>query len=606
MDAAIRTSMQDGAACMASHGVHQSNAVRNAQALSMLQVKLKDLSKRQSARRRISNRSLRPIQTSSNSNPINCRRRHCPSRCSPLITTAAGSANYPTSSFTSQNDDWNILDAPGLTPPRSELPKTDPVSRLGRILPSLLSTVIPALGSVELLRRAGVTISMLVLVRIGHYIPIPGLNLPAIMRYIASTFTAQGSDFLSRASSAAAGGADSQTMPLSMMSLMTGSQELPGNMFLLSITPYMTAYLTISAAQLIPEFRKQMNQLRDQGRQGREIINNYLNSAFVLCAVVQAVVESNKLVGIAAATTAGWWFKFQTGVTLMAGAVICKFAVQTVEQWGLGDGTGVVIGAGIALSYFKTLLTVVSVLAAAPPHPAALAAAIGLIFSLVALVVWVQGIELRLPLTFFSSRRASAQSNHPVLRVLSQGIDSTAALDAQQLLPLRLSPAGTRQLLFASFWISTLAAPLEFIGVQASILSNPWAFAALVFLLEAVSIADATPRQAADFLAQSDTGIQGLSPGVDTERFLSTRRKQMKFLNAAFIAWVSLAARAVDGVCAGLIGVPLGCLNLLLLVSTVLGGARQVDALTQGPKVEKMIAEEYSVLEEVAQQRRLR
>ncbi|KAL4516994.1 hypothetical protein Ndes2437B_g06616 [Nannochloris sp. 'desiccata'] len=544
MDGAIRTFMQDGAACMASHGVHQSSVVRNAQALTMLQRLQQD------------------------------------------------QKNYPISSPTSDNDEWNILDAPGLTPPRSELPKTDPLSRLGRAALYLLSTFIPALGSVELLRRAGVTLCMLVLVRIGHYIPVPGLNLPVIMNYISGT--------------AAAASANTITMPLSIMSLMTGSQELPGNMFLLSITPYMTAYLTISTLQLIPEFRKQMNQLRDQGRQGREIINNYLNSAFVLCALVQAVVESNKLVGVAAATTAGWFFKFQTGVTLMAGAVICKFAVQTVEQWGLGDGTGVVIGAGIALSYSQTLLKVVSVLLAAPPHPGALAAAIGLIFSLVALVVWVQGIELRLPLTFFSSRRSNAQSNHPVLRMLSKGVDSTAALDAQQLLPLRLSPAGTRQLLFASFWISTLAAPLEFIGLEASFLSNPWAFAALVFLLEAVSIADATPRQAADFLAQSDTVIQGLSPGVETERFLSTRRKQMKFVNAAFIAWVSLAARAVDGVCAGLIGVPLGCLNLLLLVSTVLGGARQVDALTQGPKLEMMIAEEYSVLEEVAEQRRLR
>lgn len=183
--------------------------------------------------------------------------------------------------------------------------------------------------------------------------------------------------------------------------------------------------------------------------------------------------------------------------------------------------------------------------------------------------------------------------------MLSRGVDSTAALDAQQLLPLRLSPAGTRQLLFANFWVSTLAAPLEWVGISGNILNNPWAFAALVFVLEAVSIADATPRQAAAFLAQSDAGIRGLSPGLDTERFLALRRRQMKALNAAFIAGVSLVARAVDAVCAGLIGVPLGCLNLLLLVSTVLGGARQVDALTQGPKLERKIAEDYAVLEEV-------
>ena len=233
-----------------------------------------------------------------------------------------------------------------------------------------------------------------------------------------------------------------------------------------------------------------------------------------------------------------------------------------------------------------------------PPHPLALLASISLVFLLVAIVVHVQGTELRLPLTFFTSRRSTAQSSHPVLRLLNSGVDSSAALDAQQLLPLRLSPSGTRQLLFANFWVSTLSAPLEWAGIG-NILTNPWAFAALVFVLEAVSIADATPRQAADFLAQSDTGIRGLSPGLDTERFLSLRRKQMKTLNAAFIAGVSLVARAVDYLSVRLIGVPLGCLNLLLLVSTVLGGVRQVDALTQGPKLEKKIAAEYAVLEEV-------
>jgi preprotein translocase subunit SecY len=597
MEACIRSPMPLDLPCMAPHAVHQSSlSIRNAQALATLQIKLTNLPQRQ---QHIPRSSLRPISCSSSGNlisspiPVSC---DTSSSCSPPLrktaTSAAASADYPMDNTTT--DAWNILDAPGLTPPRSELPKTDPLSRLGRLALSLVSTLIPALGSAELIRRAGVTLSMLALVRIGHYIPVPGLNLPAIMSYLALS------------TGGGVGGENMVPMPLSMTSLMTGSQELPGNMFLLSITPYMTAYLTISALQLVPEFRKRMNQLRDQGRQGREIINNYINSAFVLCAIVQAVVESNKLFNIAAATTsAGWLFKIQAGVTLMAGAVICKFAVQTVEKWGLGDGTGVVIGAGIALSYSQTLLTVISALLATPPPPAALVGALSLMFLLVAVVVWVQGIELRLPLTFFSSRKSTTQSNHPILRVLSKGIDSSAALDAQQLLPLRLSPAGTRQLLFANFWISTFAAPLEYIGINSAFLSNPWAFAALVFLLEAVSIADATPRQAADFLAQSDTGIQGLSPGVDTERFLSKRRKQMKFLNAAFIAGVSLAARAVDAACARLIGVPLGCLNLLLLVSTVLGGARQVDALTKGPKVEKMIAEEYSVLEEVAQQRRM-
>jgi len=204
----------------------------------------------------------------------------------------------------------------------------------------------------------------------------------------------------------------------------------------------------------------------------------------------------------------------------------------------------------------------------APPPAIPLLIALALCTSLVIAVVWIQGVELRLPLAFYSARRAEKRAAHPVLVALSNGVDSSAAIDLQALFPLRLSPSGTRQLLFANFWVSLLEAPLSRVGLG-RLLTNPWAFAVFVFVLEAVSFADSTPKQMAEFLAQSDAGIQGLNPGADTQRFLATRRRQMKLLNAAFIAGVSLAAWAVDAAAAWLIGVPLGCLNILLLVSTV-------------------------------------
>lgn len=75
---------------------------------------------------------------------------------------------------------------------------------------------------------------------------------------------------------------------------------------------------------------------------------------------------------------------------------------------------------------------------------------------------------------------------------------------------------------------------------------------------------------------QSNSGIQGLSPGEDTIQFLAARRRQLKLLNAALLAALSLAASAVDAAAVALLGTPAGCLSLLLLASTVASGARQV------------------------------
>eukprot|EP00889_Picochlorum_renovo_P007999 jgi/Picre1/35029/NNA_002494.t1 len=225
-----------------------------------------------------------------------------------------------------------------------------------------------------------------------------------------------------------------------------------------------------------------------------------------------------------------------------------------------------------------------------------IAAAVLLCFASVVLVTWVQGMELRLPLSFFSARRTenTNQTRHPVVEKLS-----SSSIELQSLFPLRLSPSGTRQLLFANFWASLLDAPLSAIGFP-GLLNNPFMFAAMVFVFEALSFADATPKQIASFLAQNDAVIVGLSPGDATKSFLRRRKAQLKFNNAAFIASISLVSRLIDVICFALIGVAPGMLNLLLLVSTILGGARQVQALAAGNSVEETLEYESKKLEIIA------
>ncbi len=424
----------------------------------------------------------------------------------------------------------------------------------------------------ELLKRILVTFAMLIVTRIGHYIAIP-----------AMATTAAGEGLTSLAGSIT----------------RTAATEIPNNIYLLSITPYMTASLTLAALQLVPEIRRHIELLREEGRSGRETINGYQNALFVCSALIQSVSYAFYQLNITDAH-----LKAQTAVTLMAGAVLCKFAVQNIDQFGLGDGTGVVIGGGIALAYAGFIRDVCSACAEhgwRQVFTGSLAQTLVagcVLFGMVLGVVWVQGMSLRLPLTFYTARKETAsgsgsggggggggepqqnQSNHnnhnnPVIDKLNNH-----SISMQSLFPLRLSPSGTRQLLFANFWASLLE---PFLG---SLLQHPLNFALLVFLLESLNFADATPKQIATFLAQNDAGIIGLSPGVETREFLRRKKQQLKFVNAAFIAGVSLLARVVDVVCARLVGVAPGTLNVLLLVSTVLGGARQVEALVTRERLE--------------------
>ena len=155
--------------------------------------------------------------------------------------------------------------------------------------------------------------------------------------------------------------------PGSLSHMLTGCLEHPGNIFLLSITPLMTAYFALALLQALPDMRRHFLRLREDGRPGRERLQSYISALFLLAAVSQAWVESGRLAAAAAAAGgAAWVFRAGAGVTLMAGAVVCKHAVQSVDNGGLGDGTGMVIGAGIALSEWVHAAAAAPV----PPPPA--------------------------------------------------------------------------------------------------------------------------------------------------------------------------------------------------------------------------------------------
>ncbi|KAL4419121.1 hypothetical protein ABPG77_004513 [Micractinium sp. CCAP 211/92] len=415
------------------------------------------------------------------------------------------------------------------------------------------------------------------------------------------------------------------------MELLMGRSEVAANVFVLGIAPLMSAYFTLAMANILPPLRKHFAELREAGPSGRDAYTSYLTTLFICFAGWEAVslarswLPAGAATGAAAAPAgaaaalaakaaalAGWagraasvlWY----AVVMTAGATVCKHITQTVEQHGLGDGTGLLIALGVAANYAQFLQAAAAQLAASPPAPLPALAVAGMCVAIVAVSLWAQATQLQLPITFYRSRRSQAADQHPLFQLLAtppkqlRQQQPAAPADGQgreagrQLhFPLQLSPSGARSLLFANFWVALLQPPFTWLG-----LANPFesalGFAVLVLVVEGVTFADMTPRQISQYLSGSDAGIQGLSPGDATIAFLAAKRQQLKLLNAALLAVLSLAARAVDAASASLIGVPVGCLSLLLLASTVASGVRQVEALSRAPLVDRLVAREEAAM----------
>lgn len=415
----------------------------------------------------------------------------------------------------------------------------------------IVQSTCPALLSSELRDRFAVTLLAVATNRLGYLIPIPALD--AAMKKTLSPHS-------------------------ELTTLLAGEGNIIGNVFLLSIGPLMSAYLAVALLQFIPTVRQHFNTLNEEGKVGAETIQTYINYIFLFVAVVEAYMASRQVVGV--------FKQLHTMIVLIAGASICKYLTGMVTAWGISDGVGLFIGLGIATSYWHHLSIFIPWLLANPPPVVNSLLCAGGCFVLVACAVAMQGVEKRLPMTFYTARQSRGVVESPAFAMISERGEHRTR---QHELPLPLSPNGARQLLFVNFYISILNAVLAWMGISVS-LNNPWVFAVLVIALETIgTFADTTPRQLSAYLAVSNAGIRGFSPGLETETLLIRLKTRLKFVNAVLLAVLSLLAHGMDWVSVQLLGGKIGCLNILLLASTVLSSSRQVDALGRAPGIQSYI-----------------
>ena len=78
---------------------------------------------------------------------------------------------------------------------------------------------------------------------------------------------------------------------------------------------------------------------------------------------------------------------------------------------------------------------------------------------------------------------------------------------------------------------------------------------------------------------QLETGIKGVTPGVDTEQYLAGRERELRTLGGLSMAALAAATQLFDSWCTRTLGVAIGTLNLLLLVGLVTSAVRQVRRL---------------------------
>ena len=180
----------------------------------------------------------------------------------------------------------------------------------------------------ELRRRILFTLFILIIYRVGGYVPIPGVNSTALAAYMGRI-----------------GG----TL-FGMYDMFVGGAFKKMTIFALGIMPYISASIIIQLlGSVIPFFQK----LSKEGEEGRKKITQYTRYGTVLLSALQSMGIAMWLLRMKTDTqvpvvvTGGSLFVFLVVVTITTGTIFIMWLGEQITERGIGNGISLIIFAGI-------------------------------------------------------------------------------------------------------------------------------------------------------------------------------------------------------------------------------------------------------------------
>ena len=387
----------------------------------------------------------------------------------------------------------------------------------------------------EIRRKIWITLLLLLVFRIGCYIPVPGID--------AAIF----------------GETLEQYSFLELMSSITGSSLSNATLFALGISPYINASIII---QLLTVGIPALERLSRQGEEGRKKIAQITRYVTILLAVAQAIgiivniaingeESALKLVmfgggegGLLSDTAATWIGGIFLVVVYTAGAMLVMFIGERITEYGIGNGISLIIFVGIISTAGLTIVTKLSQIGSAEYGLAPLWEVIGFIVLTLLEFTAIVAVDL-------SERRIPVQYAKQVKGRKMYGGQSSV-------IPIRIAGGGVMPLIFAFAIIS-------FPGMLASLFwpgsgfeqgvaewfsgSGAW-YGQLIYLVVLCLLIFAfaffyssmqfNPEDVSKTIQQNGGFIQGIRPGKPTADYLRKISNRITLFGAIYLSLVAL------------------------------------------------------------------
>jgi preprotein translocase subunit SecY len=405
--------------------------------------------------------------------------------------------------------------------------------------------------------RILLTLGLLLLVRLGIYIPIPNIDRVAFAQNLANN-------------------------PLSgFLNTFSGGGFSTLGIFTLGILPYINASIIL---QLLTSALPSLENLqKNEGEQGRRQIAQYTRYASLIWAIIQGIGLS--LWAQTFTTNSNHFaFVFSSTLALAAGSMFVMWLGELITERGVGNGPSLLIFINIVAVLPQALSQTVSLARNDTTRIGGIILLTIVFLLMIVGIVFVQEGQRRIPI--ISAKR---QVGNRMYR------------EQKSYLPLRLNQGGVMPIIFAT---SVLFLPAlitsQFPGnttvlrIANFLLPSSWFyivfyFALILFFSYFYASLVINPEDLAKNLKKMGSSIPGIRPGKATTQYIEQVLNRLTLLGAIFLGVVAIVPTIVERATGITTFQGLGATSLLILVGVAIDTSKQIQTYVVSQRYEGMV-----------------
>jgi preprotein translocase subunit SecY len=364
----------------------------------------------------------------------------------------------------------------------------------------------------DLKSRIFFTIAILIVYRIGTYVPLAGIDPQALTQVMSNA----------------------QKGLLGMFNVFSGGAVTRMAIFALGIMPYISSSIII---QLLTGVSDYFKNLKQQGEVGRKKITQLTRYGTVLIACLQGYGVS---VGLENAGSLvldpGMSFRITTTIALVAGTTFLMWLGEQITLRGVGNGISLIIFSGIVAEIPRALASTFELGRTGALTPTLIVIMFVLIILTVLFIVFferaMRKILINYPKRQMGNKVYGGESSHLPLKINTAGVIPAIFASALLLLPVTLTNFGFSDsdtfLNISSMF--TQGQPLYMLLYASGIIFFCFFYTSIVF----------NPTETAENLRKYGGYIPGIRPGERSAEYIETILNRLTTIGALYLTFVCL------------------------------------------------------------------